>query len=514
MNGTKILSAKLASVVVGIAGFMCSMALAGEPLVQEKTLPDGLTELRVVSDAGKDLAVYKVDLKTHHEPATNRTGKIEEWENLRYGGFFCFNDNQFNGEEFSKNRDAKLFNPSKLDIPGWAKTMKNVGMKYAVLTTRHTSGFLLWDSATTEFDVGNSPCKADVVGEFVKECRKAGIAPAFYYCLWGGDWMPHQNARAIILAQLNELATKFGEIPYFWIDMGQWRPGGLSIQEIYDSIKNAQPNAVVIINQGMQAGQNIPYFPTDVLNGEQVVPRAVGHQPIRTVNGKKYYLPFEFEEVSQGTWFTYEKSKPIEPKVLFDLIKRAYDRGSANVLLALAADHTGSMRPSDVRQLEELGRLLREAGMLETPKAAVFPARSLALGKPAKASGVWENNVSQYGAAMAFDGDPATRWGGPGNSRSGWLEVDLGNEVSVSAAVIQEGWDRTRKFSVQYKVGDEWKNAAEGTTIGDDGLEMDFAPVKARVFRLNITESTDAPTIWEFQLFGDNSPRTKMPERR
>jgi hypothetical protein len=62
---------------------------------------------------------------------------------------------------------------------------------------------------------------------------------------------------------------------------------------------------------------------------------------------------------------------------------------------------------------------------------------------------------------------------------------------------------------VQYKVGDEWKNAAEGTSIGDDGLEMDFAPVKARVFRLNITESTDAPTIWEFQLFGEDSPRKK-----
>jgi alpha-L-fucosidase len=506
---------------------------AGEPLVQEKTLPDGHTELRVVSDAGKDLAVYKVDLKTRHEPSTERTGNIKEWENWRYGGFFCFNDNQFTGEECSKNRNAKLFNPSKLDISGWAKTMKNAGMKYAVLTTRHTSGFLLWDSPTSELDVGSSPGKPDVAGKFVKECRKAGIAPAFYYCLWGGkDWMPHPNARAIILAQLNELATKFGDIPYFWIDMVCWRPGNLSIQEIYDSIKNAQPNAIVIMNQAIQDGQTINYFPTDVMNGEVFVPPAGGHQPLRTVNGKQYYLPFEFEPVSQrrsegtrttlgavGAWFTYgegkgfEVSKPIETKVLFDWIKQAYDRGAANVLLSLAADHTGSMRSGDVRQLEELGRLLREAGLLETPKAGVFPARSLALGKPAKASGVWENNVSQYGAAMAFDGDPATRWGGPGNSRSGWLEVDLGNEVSVSTAVIQEGWDRTRKFSVQYKVGDEWKNAAEGTTIGAE-LELDFAPVKAQVFRLNITESTDAPTIWEFQLFGENSPRKRSKGRR
>jgi len=358
---------------------------AGEPRVEEKTLPDGFSELRVVSDEGKDLAVYRVDLKTHHEPATNRTGMIKQWENWRYGGFFCFNDNQFNGEEFSKNKDAKLFNPPKLDIAGWAGTMKSAGMKYAVLTTRHTSGFLLWDSATTEFDVGNSPGKPDVVGAFVKECRKVEIAPAFYYCLWGGGrWMPHPNARAIILAQLNELATKFGEIPYFWIDMGNWRPGNLSPQEIYDSIKNAQPKTIVILNQHIQDGSKINYFPTDVLNGEVVVPPSGGHQPMRTVNGRHYYLPFEFEPVSQriskgtttplgavGAWFTYgegkgfEVSKPIETKVLFDWIKQAYDLGTANVLLSLAADHTGSMRADDMKQLEELGKMLRETKLLD-----------------------------------------------------------------------------------------------------------------------------------------------------
>lgn len=358
---------------------------AGEPRVDEKTLPDGLTELRVVSDAGKDLAVYKVDLKTRHEPATNRTGRIKEWESWRYGGFFCFNDNQFTGAEFSKNKDAKLFKPSKLDIAGWAQTMKKAGMNYAVLTTRHTSGFLLWDSATTEFDVGSSPGKPDVVGEFVKECRKAGIAPCFYYCLWGGNsWMPNPNARAMILAQLSELAMKYGEIPYFWIDMGNWRPKDLSIQEIYDCIKNAQPKAIVIMNQHIQDGQKINYFPTDVMNGEVVVPPSGGHQAMRTVNGRQYYLPFEFEPVSQriakgtttplgavGAWFTYgegngfEASKPIETKILFDWIKQAYDRGAANVLLSLAADHTGSMRADDAKQIEELGRMLREAGLIE-----------------------------------------------------------------------------------------------------------------------------------------------------
>lgn len=281
-------------------GVATCAAAAGEPTVMETTGADGRTELSVVAEDRRVLARYAVDLKTRHEPATRATDAIRQWEKYRFGGFFCFNDNQFTGAEFSTNKDPKLFNPSKLDIAGWASAMKKAGMRYAVLTTRHTSGFLLWDSATTEFDVGSSPGKPDVAGVFAKECRRAGIAPGFYYCLWGGSgWMPHPNARAIILAQLHELATKFGEIPYFWIDMGNWRPSNLSIQEIYDTIKSAQPQAIVILNQHIQDGADLRYFPTDAVNGEVCLPPAQGHEPYRPVGGKRYYLPFEFEPVSQ-----------------------------------------------------------------------------------------------------------------------------------------------------------------------------------------------------------------------
>ena len=288
--------------------------------------------------------------------------------------------------EYSKNKDPQVFDPTNLDIPGWATAMKTAGMKYAVLTTRHTSGFLLWDSATSTVDVGASPKQPDVVGQFVRECRRQGIAPGLYYCLWGGKTsvLPNENARPIILAQLHELASRFGDIPYFWIDMKNWAPDNLSTQEIYDLLKNLQPDTVVIMNQHIQDGTTIAYFPTDVLNGEVVVPPEKGHQAMREVDGKKYYLPFEFEPVSQqrdqgtltplgrvGVWFTYGEgrgftpSRPLPVPVLFDWIKQAYDRGASTVLLSLAPDHTGAMRPQDVEQLEELGRRLREAKLIE-----------------------------------------------------------------------------------------------------------------------------------------------------
>jgi hypothetical protein len=159
-----------------------------------------------------------------------------------------------------------------------------------------------------------------------------------------------------------------------------WGPKDLTAQDIYDAIKNLQPNTLVIFNQHVQDGTKIKYFPTDILNGEIVHPPKGGHQPIREVNGVKYYLPFEFSAVSQaaggasvaktplgkGAWFTYGAGKGFPPSQPFlaeklaPWLQEAYDRGASNVLLSLAPDHTGSMREEDVKELVKLGGLLRK----------------------------------------------------------------------------------------------------------------------------------------------------------
>ena len=305
-------------------------------------------------------------------------------------------------------------------------------MKYAVLTTRHTSGFLLWDSTTTDFDVASSGNTTDVCREFVNECRKQGLVPAFYYCLWGGKWKPDPNARAVILAQLYELATEYGEIPYFWLDMMNWAPPDLSTQEIYDALKSLQPNAVVMFNQHVQDGTKINYFPTDVVNGELVPPPATGHDPLRTVDGKTYYLPFEYSLVSQSReggykydplgpscWFTYGEGKefvpsqPFPAEALAKQIKLGYDRGAANVLLATAPDHTGRMRPEDVEQLRQLGRILSQ----EEKKQALgekTPLQILAMLGAKGEAGAQPDKLEEYRRIFGFldandDGNLSTK---------------------------------------------------------------------------------------------------------
>jgi hypothetical protein len=71
---------------------------------------------------------------------------------------------------------------------------------------------------------------------------------------------------------------------------------------------------------------------------------------------------------SYGRGKDFPASEPLPAKDLFDWIKQGDDRGAANVLLSLAADYTGRMRSEDVRVLEELGRMLREAGRLNSER--------------------------------------------------------------------------------------------------------------------------------------------------
>lgn len=363
--------------VLAIAVLLQDTGTCGaEPEVKE-TRDGGASVIRIMAaDAAEK--TYRIDLSQRHSPATERTDLIKNWESYRFGAFVCFNSNQFSGSEHCKADDPKVYNPRQLDVAGWVAAFKAAGMKYAVLTTRHTSGFLLWDSATTSFDVGSSGNTTDVCREFVNECRKQGLVPAFYYCLWGGKWKPDPNARAIILAQLYELATSYGEVPYFWLDMMNWAPSDLSTQEIYDALKSLRPNAIVMFNQHVQDGTKINYFPTDVVNGELVPPPAAGHDAFRTVDGKTYYLPIEYSLVSQSRkggikydplgpscWFTYgdgrgfTPSQPFPAEAVAERVRLGHDRGAANVLLATAPDHSGRMRPEDIEQLRRIRKLVR-----------------------------------------------------------------------------------------------------------------------------------------------------------
>ena len=128
----------------------------------------------------------------------------------------------------------KTFNPEKFNPKAWARLAKLAGMKYVMFTTKHHSGFCMFDTATTDFNVMHTPFKRDVVAEVVKAFRDEGLAIGLYFSVDDFYWLykhgkvidrrpelsPFQQPEllAYAKAQMKELFTKFGPIDLMFFD--------------------------------------------------------------------------------------------------------------------------------------------------------------------------------------------------------------------------------------------------------------------------------------------------------
>jgi alpha-L-fucosidase len=211
---------------------------------------------------------------------TPATGGVQDPEALkrafaeyRFGMFIHFGMNTFSndGAKDLPNQDPSLFNPTKLDPGQWIDAAVSAKMKFAVLTTKHHDGFLLWDSATTDYDVGNAKVPTaghvDVVKLFVDACRARGVAPGLYFSiqdrstpgLGQNGWtvtnerMP-QTLIDYVKAQIKELLTNYGFIPFFVTDGWAWSMGMtiMPYQDIREYMYQISPNTLYCEHQGQQ----------------------------------------------------------------------------------------------------------------------------------------------------------------------------------------------------------------------------------------------------------------------
>jgi alpha-L-fucosidase len=99
--------------------------------------------------------------------------------------FIHFNIPTFMNQDWpDPEASPKIFNPIKLDCNQWALAAKSANMSYGCLTTKHHSGFCIWNTATTDYNVMNSPLKRDVVKEYVNAFRANGLKVMLYFSIW------------------------------------------------------------------------------------------------------------------------------------------------------------------------------------------------------------------------------------------------------------------------------------------------------------------------------------------
>ncbi|CAA6677960.1 MULTISPECIES: alpha-L-fucosidase [unclassified Lentimonas] len=104
---------------------------------------------------------------------------------------------QMSADEYRKV--AKTFNPVDFDADEWAKTFKDAGIQYVVITSKHHDGFALFDSMVSDYNIVDyTPFKRDIIKELSEACHKQGLKFGVYYS-HAQDWdepdAPYLNTR-------------------------------------------------------------------------------------------------------------------------------------------------------------------------------------------------------------------------------------------------------------------------------------------------------------------------------
>ncbi len=192
--------------------------------------------------------------------------RTQEIKDMKFGMFICWSFSTLSGREWTptKDKDASYFKVTECDTDQWCETAKAAGMNYILFLTKHHDGFCLWDTATTEKKVTNSPLGIDVLAKLRESCDKYGLKLALYFSEGDWNWLGASDGRGrkhgsgkntkLKKAQLKELLTNYGPIEFWWMDHAVGT-GGLSHKETVDWMHEFQPNTFIGFNHGEPAGR-------------------------------------------------------------------------------------------------------------------------------------------------------------------------------------------------------------------------------------------------------------------
>jgi alpha-L-fucosidase len=322
---------------------------------------------------------------TNHPANPPLTPEQRDFMTWRFGMFLHFNLGTFAGLDWAGGyEDPALFNPVKLDCGQWADVAKAAGMKYMVLTVKHTEGIALYDSALTSHDItlftNYQSGHGDIVREFVDACRSRGLKVGLYYC-FPGDYSDarHHNApppgkpnlhglppeaagdyTGFIKKQLAEMLTRYGPIDLLWIDQYANPYTGRDWPDIKASVKSLQPHCLVLANNARTLTDS------DVLSYEYPWQHRLPPPDNR--------VPAEVCDVIQTgqRWFWTEVKDPSGLQSANDIVARLSfcNARNANYLLDVPPDRDGLISGPQLERLREVVRLLSAAGDTNAPSPA------------------------------------------------------------------------------------------------------------------------------------------------
>lgn len=428
----------------------------------------------------------------------------QDFVNLGFGMFIHYGIATYVDEDWADpDASPALFNPKKLDAEQWAKAARSANMTYGCLTTKHHSGFPIWDTKTTDYNVMHSPLKRDVVKEYADAFRKNGLKVMLYYSILDTHHKlrPNQINKAhieMVKEQLTELLTNYGEITALIID-GWDAPWSrisyddIPFEEVYRLIKSIQPNCLVMdLNAAKYPAEALFY--TDIKSYEQ----GAGQHISKETNK----LPALSCLPLQENWFWKTNMPKATLKNPADLVNNnlvPFNQAYCNFILNVAPNRDGQFDENALEALREIGKLYKKPASLPAFPEADAPIISHNKAKFQPANSSWSSDY----AIMDFGNDDRfnTAWNAHPSVKQPWYEVELSGDKGVNMITITDN-GRITKYRLEYSVNGKWKTILTGNSKSKVKVHR-FDRIWADKVRIVIEEYTRTPSVNELGVYDE-----------
>ena len=393
------------------------------------------------------------------------------WQDLEIGMFIHFAPNTWQEREYDDRSTPLAAMQPDISTDQWADCAAALGAKYIVFVAKHTGGFCMWPTQSTDYSIRNLAWRGgrgDVMADLVQSCARRGLKLGVYLsphddtqgAAGGGICKTPQQQRAynaIYRQQLTELLTRYAAMVEIWFD-------GSIVVPVGDILQKHAPQAMIF--QGPHTtirwvGNENGFAPYPAWNSAE---RGDARTGIATaLHGDPLgdtWLPNEVDvSMRRPNWFwsTTNHKNLLSLDALMEIYYRAAGRG-AQLLLNFTPDRRGLIPDADCARAAEFGKEIQR----------------------------------RFGRSVA-------ETSGSGDS----LELSLPASRRIDHVILQEEiaeGERVREYRVEGREGERWVALGSGSAIGHKRIQP-VEPRTVTALRLVNVRSAGTPRIRRFAAF-------------